>query len=96
MPHYFIAQIKIHDKEEYQKYLEGFDVVFDQYNGTVLAVDDNPVVLEGIWPLPRTVVIRFETESDFYAWYNSAGYQDLIAIRQRAAEGNVVLVKGEE
>jgi uncharacterized protein (DUF1330 family) len=62
----------------------------------VLAVDDNPVVLEGAWPLPRTVLIRFETESEFYAWYHSPEYQRLMAIRQRAAEGNIVLVKGEE
>jgi uncharacterized protein (DUF1330 family) len=96
MPHFFIAQIKIQDPAEYEKYLDGFDEVFDRYNGTVLAVDDNPVVLEGAWPLPRTVIIRFEREEEFYAWYNSPEYQRLMAIRQRAAEGNIVLVKGEE
>ncbi len=96
MPHYFIAQIRIHDSAGYERYLDGFDQVFEKFNGTVLAVDDHPVVLEGAWPLPRTVLIRFETESDFHAWYRSPEYQRLIAIRNRAAEGNVVLARGEE
>ena len=94
MPHYFIAQIKIHDQAEYDKYLDGFDEVFDRYNGTVLAVDDHTVVLEGTWPLPRTVLIRFDTEREFYDWYNSSGYRELMKHRQRAAEGNVVLIEG--
>jgi uncharacterized protein (DUF1330 family) len=96
MPHYLIAQIKIHDPEEYQRYLDGFDEVFNQYNGTVLVVDDNTVVLEGTWPLPRTVVIRFDSEADFYAWYNSPIYRELMKHRQNASEGNIVLVKGKE
>lgn len=96
MPHYFIAQIKIHDPEEYQEYLDRFDEVFDQYNGTILVVDDDPVVLEGTWPFPRTVVIRFDNETDFYTWYNSPGYKEIMKHRQKAAKGNVVLVKGEE
>ncbi len=50
MSTYFIAQIKIHDPDEYEKYLDGFDEVFSKYDAEVVLVDDNPELLEGIGP----------------------------------------------
>jgi uncharacterized protein (DUF1330 family) len=41
---YFIANIKIDDVKEYEKYLKGCDGVFAKYRGEYLAVDDRPVV----------------------------------------------------
>jgi hypothetical protein len=49
MTHYFAAQIRIHDPEEYEKYLENFDEIFSQYKGEYLAIDESPTVLEGKW-----------------------------------------------
>jgi uncharacterized protein (DUF1330 family) len=37
MSAYIIALIKIHDREEYNKYQEGFREIFSQYNGELLA-----------------------------------------------------------
>lgn len=31
---YFIANIRIHDEDEYHQYLESVDEVFSKYNGT--------------------------------------------------------------
>ena len=44
---YFLAQISIHDRDEYQKYLDGFDEIFARYKGIVVAVDEAPTILEG-------------------------------------------------
>jgi uncharacterized protein (DUF1330 family) len=48
---FFIAQIKIHDWDEYEKYLEGYDRIFRKYNGEIMAVEDSPTALEGTWAL---------------------------------------------
>ena len=46
---YFVAQIKVNDEKEYERYLEKCDEVFEKYNGEYLAADLNPEILEGKW-----------------------------------------------
>jgi uncharacterized protein (DUF1330 family) len=90
---YFIAQINIHDKDEYQNYLDGFDEIFIKYKGIVEAVDEQPTILEGEWPFQRTVLIRFPDEAEAKRWYESPQYQQLAQYRQCASQANIVLVK---
>lgn len=93
---YFIALIDIHDRAVYQRYLDGFDAVFERFNGEVLAVDENPTVLEGRWPAARTVVIRFPEEGDLLRWYRSPGYQALARLRATASTGAIAVVCGTD
>jgi uncharacterized protein (DUF1330 family) len=93
---YFIAQINIHDANEYERYLEGYDEIFARYNGKVVAVDDNVKLLEGEWPYGRTVVIRFPSSEELLAWYESPEYQALAKHRRKASMANIVLVKGRD
>jgi uncharacterized protein (DUF1330 family) len=90
---YFVAQIKINDREEYKKYEDGFDEIFAGYKGMVVLVDEDPVVLEGSWPYTRTVLIRFPDEEEARRWYESSEYRKLAQHRLKAAECNIVLVK---
>ena len=89
---YFIAQIRIHDRAEYQKYLDGFDEIFARYKGIVVAVDERPTVLEGEWPCDRTVLIRFPDEAEARRWYDSPEYRELVKHRHRASRANIALV----
>jgi uncharacterized protein (DUF1330 family) len=91
---YFLAQINIKDPVEYNRYLEGFDRVFEKYNGKVLAVDENVKVLEGQWPFGRTVLIQFPSEMELLNWYNSPEYQQLAKHRQNASSANIALIQG--
>jgi len=93
---YFIANIKIKDRNEYKKYEEGFDDIFANYAGTVVTVDDNARVLEGTWPYTRTVVIRFPGEEEFERWYQSAEYQKLARHRFTASDTDAILVRGRD
>lgn len=91
---YFIARIQIQDAEEYQKYLEQTDQVFAKYEGTYLAVDENPAVLEGECAEGRVVIIRFPTEAACMRWYQSPEYQTILRHRLKAARCDTLLVKG--
>ena len=94
MSYYFIAQIRIKDEKEYQKYIDKAGEVFEQYNGTYLAVDNNPLVLEGNWDYTRTVLIQFNSRNDFNAWYYSDDYQEILKHRLKAADCDTIFIKG--
>jgi uncharacterized protein (DUF1330 family) len=96
MSYYFIAQIRLNDKKEYQKYIEKSDEVFSKYRGEYLAVDNHPVILEGKWNYSRVVLIRFKSEEDFRQWYQSAEYQSILNYRLQAADCDTILIKGME
>ena len=57
-------------------------------------MDEAPAVLEGEWQATRSVLLRFPTEKDARAWYESSEYQDLARHRFAASTANVILVKG--
>jgi uncharacterized protein (DUF1330 family) len=90
---YIIAQIGIHDRGGYEKYSEGFLDVFAKYQGELLVVSEDPVVVEGEWPYTRTVVIRFPSADEARRWYESPEYQAIAQHRYRAAKTNAVIVE---
>jgi uncharacterized protein (DUF1330 family) len=94
MSYYFIVQISIVDSTEYQKYLDKAGEIFKRYKGEYLVVEDEPLVLEGSWNHGRTVLIRFDSRKDFWDWYYSDDYQEILKYRLNAAECNAILAKG--
>ncbi len=94
MSSYFVALINIHDPDRYEDYLDGFDAVFERYQGEVVAVEDQPRVLEGSWPAGRTVLIRFPSDDDLLRWYRSPEYQELATIRHAAADADIAVIHG--
>lgn len=94
MSAYIIALIEIHDRDEYNKYQEGFREIFSKYNGEILVVEETPTVLEGEWPHTRTVVIRFADENEAKRWYESEQYQALAQYRFRGIANQPHLSKG--
>jgi len=94
MTHYLIARIDIHGREEYSKYQAGFMEIFSQYDGKMLSVDEAPKLIEGEWPVSRTVLIEFPSKESAMAWYESEAYQALAQHRFASSNGNIVLLKG--
>jgi uncharacterized protein (DUF1330 family) len=92
MSYFFIAQIKLKDKAEYQKYIEKADTIFKKFKGKYLSVDDSPEILEGKWDYTRLVLIEFKSKDDFNAWYNSNEYREILKHRLRAAICDTILV----
>jgi uncharacterized protein (DUF1330 family) len=89
-----MASIRIKDELDYKKYLDAAGEVFSKYNGLYLAVDNSAEVVEGSWDYSRAVLIRFESRKDFYAWYQSDEYQQILSHRLRAADCDSILMKG--
>ncbi|NLD49766.1 MAG: DUF1330 domain-containing protein [Clostridiaceae bacterium] len=94
MSYFFIAQIKIRDDKEYQKYIDKAGEIFKKYNGEYLSVDNNPTILEGNWNYTRTVLIKFQDLNDFNEWYNSKEYREILKHRLLGADCDSILIKG--
>ncbi len=89
---YLVATLAIHDRARYQQYEAGFIDIFLRFNGALLCVEESPTVLEGEWPITRTVLISFPSEDDAMAWYRSDDYQALMQHRLAASVGNIALL----
>ena len=91
---YAITNIDIQDRDEYRRYEAGFGEIFAQYDGTILAVSEEPEVLEGEWPHTRAVLIRFPSREALAAWYDSPEYQTIAKHRFAASKANIILLQG--
>lgn len=94
MPVFIVAQITIRDRARYSEYEAGFMEIFGRYRGRLLAVEENPEVLEGSWPHTRTVLIEFPSREDAISWYHSDEYRTLAQLRHSSSTSDVAMVAG--
>jgi uncharacterized protein (DUF1330 family) len=93
---YVILQENIHDPDAMALYSGASAAPLIEHGGRVLVVDENVQVLEGEWHGTRTVIVQYESVDKAREWYESAGYQAVIPLRQVAADCNVVIASGFE
>jgi uncharacterized protein (DUF1330 family) len=91
---YVIVQLKMTDREAYDRYQARFFEVFKKFSGRLLSADETPSVLEGVWNHDKLVLMSFPDESAFQAWANSSDYLDIARDRKAGAEAVVLLAKG--
>ena len=91
---YIIARFNIHDRSEYDKYSAGFLEVFEKFDGKMLSVDEDPMVLAGAWDDTRSVIIEFPSKESALTWMNSDDYQAIAKHRNAGSTANSVLVEG--
>jgi uncharacterized protein (DUF1330 family) len=94
MPVYFIAQVDVHDRAGYERYMQEAARGGAPAAMKVLAMDDRPTVLEGKWHGPKTVILEFVDEAAFRAWYDSPAYRAAAKIRWDATTSHAAMVHG--
>ncbi|MFT4826611.1 MAG: hypothetical protein ACI9J0_004558 [Cryomorphaceae bacterium] len=93
---YMVSQLTIHDRSQYDKYESGFAEVFKKYDGKMLSVDEQPMVLAGDWQATRSVIIEFPSKKSALTWLMSDEYQALSKYREAGSVANSILVKALE
>jgi uncharacterized protein (DUF1330 family) len=91
---YALAQITIHDRDRYDRYVARFADVFAKFGGRVLAADEAPVVLEGEWPHQKVILLSFRDRAALEQWAFSPEYREIAKDRVAATTGTVLLVHG--
>jgi len=94
-PCYFVCFAQIHDGTRFAK-----DYVFqtrssiEAAGGRTIAASDERETLEGSLPPGRVVLIEFADLAAARKWYESKGYEPLLALRKAVATSSVILVPG--
>jgi uncharacterized protein (DUF1330 family) len=93
---YIISRLTIHDRTEYDKYENQFEEVFAKFEGKLLSVDEEPIVLGGEWEATRSVLIEFPSKEAALAWMQSDDYQRISKHRNAGSSLSSILVKSSE
>jgi uncharacterized protein (DUF1330 family) len=91
---YIFASVEITDPAAYEEYRRRVPAVIEAYGGRYLVRGGAVERLEGDGELDRLVILEFPDMARLKAFYQSAQYQLLLAIRQRAARSNLIAVEG--
>lgn len=91
---YIIAKFHIHDRSEYDQYESGFAEVFAKFDGKMLSVDEEPMVLSGDWQATRSVIIEFPSKQSALTWMMSDDYQAIAKHRNAGSTSTSILVQG--
>ena len=94
MAGYLIFHNRVTDPQKMAEYVGKAVPTLEKYGAELLVLDENVEVIEGELPLPRTVVVRFESRETAMAWYNSPEYQEVLPMRLEATEGYAVACAG--
>lgn len=91
---YAIAQLRFTDRAAYDRYQARFMQVFNDYQGTLLAADESPQVIEGQWDREKVVLMSFPDQAAFRQWAESPEYQEISKDRRAGADTVVLLAEG--
>lgn len=91
---YAIAQLSIHDRARYQRYVAAFMPILIKHGGRLLAADEHPEVTEGQWDGDKIVLMAFPDREAFKAWATSPEYREIAKDRLAAAQTTGILVRG--
>jgi uncharacterized protein (DUF1330 family) len=90
MPAFLIGHITVKDPLLWKTYVAGVQKSLAPFGAEIIFRGTRAAVLSGEHGHPSTVVIKFLDPPTPQGWYASPAYQDLIPVRDRAAD--VVLI----
>ena len=91
---YFVVQEQVTDAEGMQAYSQAARPTLQGSGAKLLIADPDLDVIEGEWHGSQLVVLEFEDEQAFRAWYDSPEYQEAIKLRHAASDSRAALAKG--
>ena len=94
MSAYVIGDIEVTDPAVYEDYRKQVAATVQKYGGRFVVRGGKVEALEGGWSPKRLVMLEFPSMEQAQKWYRSSEYAPLIALRQRASRGKLVLVEG--
>src|SRR6266571_3438445 len=82
-------------RPEILEYMERIQATLDPFVGSFLVHGSNIDVREGAYA-GTLVIIEFPDIAEARSWYESPAYQQILPLRARHIDGDVILVEGVE
>ena len=94
MPAYAVAHMRqVTTGPAIVKYLERIDATLAPFGGRFLVHGGRVEEVEGTWP-GHLIVIEFPDRARADAWYHSAAYQEILALRTDNSRSDVIIAEG--
>ncbi len=90
---YWIARVDVNDPDGYPQYVATAKPAFERFGAAFLARGGKSNAIEGPGRA-RNVIIEFPSYQDAVDCYNSPEYQEAVKVRQKVADGEIVIVEG--
>jgi uncharacterized protein (DUF1330 family) len=94
MAAYVLGEIEVTDPAAYEEYRKQVPAVVTKYGGKFIVRGGKVESLEGGWAPKRMVALEFPSMDQALKWYRSPEYAPLIKLRQKAAQGKLIIVEG--
>ena len=94
MAAYLIANVEVTDAQAYQDYRDKVPAVIAAHGGRYLVRGGAVERLEGDAAVHRVVVLEFASMAKLRAFYDSADYQHLVALRKKGSRADLFAVAG--
>lgn len=94
MAAYLMGEIEVTDPATYEEYRKQVLAVVTKYGGRFIVRGGKVEALEGGWAPGRVVALEFPSMEQARSFYRSPEYAPLIALRQKASRGKLILVEG--
>jgi len=91
MSAYMIVYARVDDAAQFDKYVAAVQPVIAAHGGRLVARAADPVVLEGDWPFATVGVLEFASMEAAQGFWHSPEYVAVKALREGAAQFQVVL-----
>ncbi|XYK78714.1 MAG: DUF1330 domain-containing protein [Labrenzia sp.] len=90
---YWVARVDVRDPDGYPAYVETAKPAFERFGAKFLARGGKTDAIEG-QGRARNVIIEFPSFQHAVDCYKSPEYQEAVKIRQKVADGEIVIVEG--
>ena len=94
MPAYIIVNIEVTDPQGFERYRAAVPPVIAAHGGRYLVRGGDLHVMEGAPDWKRLVVLEFPSLDAARAFYDSADYAPLLALRLASSRNEMVMVEG--
>jgi len=94
MAAYLVANIEIKDPAAFEEYRKRVPATIAAHGGRYLCRGGAVEVLEGAFDAKRVVLLEFPSVAAARAWYASPDYQELLRLREQAANTMLMMIEG--
>lgn len=86
MKAFFVAQINIKNPEKFQQYAQGAGASMQPYGGELVTKGKAARQLAGVSEYGNVAIVSFPNQESLESWFESDAYQNLISLRDEAAD----------